>query len=195
MRVDIPMTMMDFFRKSEGTWYTQREVHHFDLVNSESGESNLIVQVIDPTDPKIPEICQAQHIDPALATGGARFLWQDSLDDVPPNENYGAILIDVPDEGGRSGKLIRNKGYVEQAPVICRYWFGQDGVLTIDTEYENNQGQERCWFVTDDFRIRVSSVKLMDGVQLTSYCSERRCVSDTLLSDLLAQNRQRAAAI
>ena len=193
MRVDIPMTMMDFFRKSEGTWYTQREVHHFDLVNDESGESNLIIQVLGPTDPKVAEICAAQGIDPSLAKGGGRFMWQDSLDEVPPNADYGAVLIDVPDEGGRSGQLLRNKGYVEQAPVICRYWFGQDGVLTIDTEYEKNQGQERCWFVTDDFRIRVSSVKLMDGVQLTSYCSERRCVSDAMLSGLLEQNRQRAA--
>ena len=41
------MTMMDFFRKSEGTWLTLRAVHHFDLVDDESGESNLIVQVVE----------------------------------------------------------------------------------------------------------------------------------------------------
>ncbi len=193
MHVTIPMTMMDFFRKSEGSWFSQREVHHYDLLNNESTESNLIIQVVEPEDPRVAEICQAQGIDPSLAMGGGAFLWQQDLDDEEPNPNYAAVLIDVPDDDTRrSGRLIRNKGYVEIAPVICRYWFGQDGILTIDTEYENNQGQERCWFVTDDFRVRISTVKLMDGVQLSTYSSERRCVSPDQLTEFLALNRQRA---
>jgi hypothetical protein len=193
MLVKTPMTMMDFFRKSQGTWLTQREVHHFDLVQNESGVSNLIVKVIEANDPRILEVCQEQNVDPAVVSGAGSFMWQDNLDDVSPNENYAAMLIDVPnDETGLSGQLLRNRGYVENAPVVCRYWFGQDGVLTIDTEYDNNVGQERCWFITDDFRVRVSSVRLMNGVQLTAYCSERRCVSDQMLERLLAQNRDRA---
>jgi CpeS-like protein len=195
MHVTVPMTMMDFFRKSEGSWFSQREVHHYDLLNNETTESNLIIQVVDREDPRVAEICQAQQIDPILAMGGGAFLWQQDLDDEAPNPDYAAVLIDVPDDAtGRSGKLIRNKGYVEIAPVICRYWFGQDGILTIDTEYENNQGQERCWFVTDDFRIRVSTVKLMDGIQLSTYSSERRCVAPDRLTEFLAINRERAAA-
>jgi CpeS-like protein len=187
-----PMTMMDFFRKSEGTWLTLRAVHHFDLVEDESGESNLIIQVVAKNDPKVIEICKQQSIDPAQAMGGGRFMWQANLDDVPPNEDYGAVLIDVPDdETKRSGKLIRDRGYVEKIPVISRYWFGQDGILTIDTEYDNNQGQERCWFINDDFRIRVSSVRTMDGVNLTTYCSERRCISDDTLVKMIDRNLAR----
>ena len=186
------MTMMDFFRKSEGTWLTLRAVHHFDLVDDESGESNLIIQVVAKDDPKVFTICEQQSIDPAQAMGGGRFMWQANLDDVPPNEDYGAVLIDVPDdETRRSGKLIRDRGYVEKIPVISRYWFGQDGILTIDTEYDNNQGQERCWFINDDFRIRVSSVRTMDGVNLTTYCSERRCISDDTLTKMIERNLAR----
>jgi hypothetical protein len=193
MHMTVPMTMMDFFHKSAGSWFSQREVHHYDLLNNETTESNLIIQVVDRDDPRVAEICQAQQIDPSLAMGGGAFLWQQDLDDVAPNPDYAAVLIDVPDDAtGRSGKLIRNKGYVEIAPVICRYWFGQDGILTIDTEYENNQGQERCWFVTDDFRVRVSTIKLMDGVQLSTYSSERRCVSPDRLDAFLAVNQARA---
>jgi CpeS-like protein len=196
MHVTVPMNMMDFFRKSAGSWFSQREVHHYDLLNNETTESNLIIQVVDRDDPRVAEICQAQHIDPNLAAGGGAFLWQQDLDDEEPNPNYAAVLIDVPDDAtGRSGKLIRNKGYVETAPVICRYWFGDDGILTIDTEYDSNQGQERCWFVTDDFRVRVSTVKQMDGVQLSTYSSERRCVSPEKLESYLEQNRQRAAQL
>jgi CpeS-like protein len=176
MQFTSPMNMMDFFRKSEGTWFTQRAVHHFDVVADESGESNSRVQ----------QVCDLQGIDSAQAVGGASFAWQDNLDEHPPNDQYAAILIDIPDdETGLSGKLLRNQGYVESIPTICRYWFGQDGILTIDTDYEKNQGQERCWFITDDFRVRVSTVRMMNGVNLMAYCSERRCVSPDALEQMV----------
>ena len=195
MQLIPPMTMMDFFRKSEGTWFTQRNVHHFDLVADESGESNLIVSVIQPDDPKVKQVCDKQGLDPTTAKGGASFLWQANLDNDEPNPDYAAILIDIPDDDtGLSGKLVRNEGYVEKIPVVCQYWFGKDGILTIDTEYGNNQGQERCWFITDDFRVRVSTVRMMNGVNLMTYCSERRCVTTDVLESMVRRNLARKAA-
>lgn len=195
MRLKPPMTMMDFFRKSEGKWFTQRTVHHFDNAADESGESNLIVQVIEKDNPKVQTVCELQQIDPSQAMGGASFMWQINLDDREPSSKYAAILIDVPDDETKlSGKLIRDQGYVESIPVVSRYWFGKDGILTIDTNYQNNQGQERCWFITDDFRVRVSTVRMMNGVNLMTYCSERRCVSREMLEQMIETNRARAMA-
>ena len=173
-----PMTMMDFFRKSEGVWFSQRTVHRFDSLADESGLSNLIVKVLDKDDPRVLEVCQEQGVDSNLVTGGASFAWQDNLEEKEPNENYAAILVDVPyGPNPRQGKFLRNRGYVEGIPVVSVYNFSENGVLTIETEYERNQGQERCWFLTDDFRVRVTTVKMMNGVNLMGYCSERRCVS------------------
>ena len=182
-----PMTMMDFFRKSEGIWFIHRTVHHFDTVKDESGESKIHVKVLTRDDPKIQNICEAQggagYLAEAIAAGGASFMWQTHEEGgQEPNPDQAAILVDVPDdETGRSGKLLRNQGYVEKIPVISRYWFGDDGILTIDTDYDNNQGQERCWFITDDFRVRVSTIRMMNGVYLMTYCSERRYFSDANL--------------
>ena len=187
-----PRTMHDFFAKSQGTWHTQREVHHLDNVADESGESLLLVQPIDTTDPNTTAICQNQGIPRHLASGGARFLWQTSLDAEPPDPNSGAILIDLPNpQDPQSGKLLRDRGYVEKIPVISRYWFAQDGILTITTEYENSQGQERCWFITHNIRIRVSNVRLATGVQLLTYCTERRIPSTADLDTLIQNNKVR----
>ena len=189
----LPMTMMDFFRKSEGTWFSQRAVHRFDSAADESGESNLIIKVLDKTDPTILEICSEQGIDSNSVVGGASFMWQGNFKEGEPNPNYGAILIDVPNpDNPRYGKFFRNKGYVEGIPVVGIYQFADDGVLTIDTEYERNQGQERCWFITDNFRVRVSTVKVMNGVNLMTYSSERRCVLPSELDAMMEANRQRA---
>jgi hypothetical protein len=188
-----PITMMDFFHKSEGVWFTQRTVHHFDAVTDESGESKLHVQVVPAADRRIHLICEPQGIDPAIAAGGASFMWQPHEIDQEPNPDQAAVLVDVPDdESGRSGKLLRNQGYVEKIPVVSRYWFGQDGILTIDTDYENSQGQERCWFITDDFRVRVSTVRMQNGIYLMTYCSERRCLSEAQLESMIQRNHDRA---
>ena len=192
-----PLNMMDFFRRSEGIWFSQRTVHHFDLTADESGESNLIVTAIDKNDSRVESVCKAQGIDPSRAAGGGSFAWKDHLDDREPNPDYAAVLIDVPDEGGNgsgtlsSGKLVRDRGYAENIPVVCRYWFGRDGILTIDTEYENNQGQERCWFLNENFRVRVTNTRLMGGVNLMAYCSERRYVTPDMLEGMVRENVDR----
>ncbi|MEM9539667.1 MAG: phycobiliprotein lyase [Cyanobacteria bacterium P01_E01_bin.42] len=183
-----PMTMMDFFRKSEGQWFSQRTVHHFDSVADESGESNIIIEILERDDPRVREVCTSQNIDPNLVSGGASFNWLGTLEDINPN--YAAILVDVPDPNNpQIGEFLRNRGYVEGIPVICRYQFAPDGALTIHTEYERNQGQERCWFVTDNFRVRVSTVKMLNGVNLMTYCSERRCVTPENLEDMVRHHR------
>ncbi|TAG58741.1 MAG: phycobiliprotein lyase [Oscillatoriales cyanobacterium] len=188
-----PMTMMDFFRKSEGVWFTQ--VHNFDTAAAdESGESNVMIDVLSIDDPRVLEVCQQQNVDPALVSGGCSFMWQDNLDDAIPNQNYAAILIDVPNPNNpKMGKFLRNRGYVEGIPVIGIYHFADDGVLTIETEYETNQGQERCWFINDHFRVRVMTVQMSNGVKQMAYCSERRCISPSVLEELLEHNRLRVS--
>ncbi len=190
----MPQNMMEFFQKSEGTWFTQRTVHHFEAVTADqSGESNISIEVLTADHTQIQAICEKQGIDPATAKGGASFLWQDNQDKQALDPDRAAVLVDVPDDESRqSGKLLRNQGYVEKIPVVSRYWFGRDGILTIDTDYDNNQGQERCWFINHDFRVRVSTVRNNNGVHIMTYCSERRCVSDTDLAKMVAANANRA---
>lgn len=190
-----PMTMMDFFRKSEGTWFTQRTVHNFDTFADESGESNIIINVLAKDDPRVLEVCQQQGVNTEIVSGGASFMWQDNLDKTTPNQNYAAILVDIPNPGNpQKGKFLRNRGYVEGMPVIGIYDFADTGVLTIETEYETNQGQERCWFINDHFRVRVMTVQMLNGVKQMAYCSERRCVSDSVLEEMLEQNRLRVSS-
>jgi hypothetical protein len=195
MPIAQPTTMMEFFHKSAGIWFTQRTVHHFDAVEDESGESKLYVTPVAADNERVIEICRSQGMHGAIAAGGAAFMWQEHKEAVgDPDPDQAAILVDVPDDAtGRSGKLLRNQGYVERIPVVSRYWFGQDGILTIDTEYDHNQGQERAWFITDDFRVRVSTVRMQNGVYLMTYCSEQRYWASADLDAMVAHNLNRAA--
>ena len=196
MRLQSPMTMLDFFKKSEGTWYIQRSVHHFDSTADESGESNITVTTVPADDDRVIDICKQHRVDPSLASGGASFTWQVNLDTREFDPDNAAVLVSVPSSSdGRSGRILRDVGYVDGKPVIGRYHFADDGVLTITTDYDNNQGQERAWFLTDDFRVRVSTVRMMNGVNLMAYCSERRCVSREQLQQLVSDRQAEIPAI
>ena len=186
------MTMEDFLHASRGTWMTRRAVHHLDHQDDEFADSNLIIEPFNGSDPAVATICSNLGIDAAEAQGGARFWWESNLKMSTRSDDHAAVLINVPSAANpRQGFLLRDKGYVEKQSVVSTYTFADDGVLTITTRYDTNVGIERCWFVTDSLRMRVSSVQCLDGVSMTTYCTEFRCPSD---SDLVAL-RERAMSL
>ena len=173
------MTMADFFEASRGTWLNRRAVHHLDFQDDEAADSNLIIEPFNADDPAVESICAALNICSNESSGGARFWWESNIKKGVRNDDYAAVVIDVPNASNpRKGYLLRDVGYVEKQSVLSTYDFADDGILTITTRYDSNVGIERCWFVTDQLRMRVSSVQCLDGVTMTTYCTEFRCPTD-----------------
>ena len=190
-----PLTMADFFEASRGTWLNRRSIHHLDHQDDEAADSNLVIEPFSPSDPVVSKVCDALEMPAADATGGARFWWESNLIQKERNNDQAAVVIDVPDRNNaQRGVLLRDVGYVEKQPVVSTYQFADDGVLTITTRYDTNIGIERCWFVTDQVRMRVSSVQYMDGVSMTTYCTELRCHNDEAIRRLAQDAKDLAEA-
>ena len=186
-----PMTMVDFFEASRGTWLNRRAVHHLDHQDDEAADSNLVIEPFKNDDPAVRSICEALNINMIDSSGGARFWWESNIKKGVRNEDYAAVVIDVPNrDNARKGFLLRDVGYVEKQAVLSTYVFAEDGVLTITTRYDTNIGIERCWFVTDQIRMRVSSVQCLDGVAMTTYCTEFRCPTDADINAISEHARQ-----
>lgn len=182
------MTMADFFEASRGTWLNRRAVHHLDFQDDEAADSNLIIEPFNADDPAVESICAALNINSNESSGGARFWWESNIKKGVRNDDYAAVVIDVPNASNpRKGYLLRDVGYVEKQSVLSTYDFADDGILTITTRYDTNVGIERCWFVTDQVRMRVSSVQCLDGVSMTTYCTEFRCPSDEDIRSIAMQ--------
>ena len=187
--------MVDFFEASRGTWLNRRAVHHLDHQDDEAADSNLVIEPFKNDDPAVRSICEALNINMIDSTGGARFWWESNIKKGVRNEDYAAVVIDVPNrDNARKGFLLRDVGYVEKQAVLSTYVFAEDGVLTITTRYDTNIGIERCWFVTDQIRMRVSSVQCLDGVAMTTYCTEFRCPTDADIHAISEHARQIASS-
>ena len=187
--------MVDFFEASRGTWLNRRAVHHLDHQDDEAADSNLVIEPFKNDDPAVRSICEALNINMIDSTGGARFWWESNIKKGVRNDDYAAVVIDVPNrDNARKGFLLRDVGYVEKQAVLSTYVFAEDGVLTITTRYDTNIGIERCWFVTDQIRMRVSSVQCLDGVAMTTYCTEFRCPTDADIHAISEHARQIASS-
>ncbi len=183
-----PVTMEDFFEASRGLWLNRRVVHHLDSQDDETGDSNLVIEPFNSSDEAVEKICQVFGIDSEEAKGGARFWWESNLLAEKRNNDYAAVVVNVPmPDHPDQGYLLRDVGYVEKKPTLSTYEFTTEGVLTIKTRYDTNYGIERCWFVNDQIRMRVSSVQFLDGAAMTTYCTEFRCPSKADIEDIANQ--------
>jgi hypothetical protein len=171
------MDVMDFFRLSAGQWKSQRTTHHLPFRRAELGGSNISVEALEASDPRVIEICQLHEVNPALAVGGAYVTWNGEMAWDKEDENHAGTTVFalVPDaETPRCGQLLRERGYAEIVPVIGRYEIDGDEGLLLITEYETMSSIERFWFANPNLRLRTSVVKRFGGFSTASFCAESR---------------------
>ncbi|MFS8803629.1 phycobiliprotein lyase [Synechococcus sp. R55.6] len=172
------MTVMEFFALSAGEWMCQRTSHHLAFRRSEGGRSRVQIATLSATDPAVIRVCELFKVDPRRAVGAARVQWDGEQE--WDNEEYkgDVVLVPIPDETDpMRGQLLRDQGYAEKVPVAGTYVMGSDGALTLYTQYEMTESEERIWFASPNLRLRASTVKRFGGFSMASFCSEVRKLS------------------
>jgi hypothetical protein len=171
------MEAMEFFQLSAGSWRSLRTTHHLPFRRAEAGGSDIEVETLAASDPKIVEICNFHQIDPALSVGGAQISWDGAMawDKEGDSHAGSSVFALVPDaDSGRRGRLLRERGYAEEIPVVGRYELDGEDALVLATEYESMSTIERFWFPTANLRIRTSTVKRFGGLNTATFCAEIR---------------------
>lgn len=169
------MDIQEFFQMSAGKWFSQRTSHHLAFKQSESGKSDIRIEMLPANDPEVIKLCQEYEIDPSLAWGGARVSWDGTMEWDQEKHTGSSVLVPIadPDKPGE-GKLLRDVGYAEKAGVAGRYIMSSDGAMTLITEYETMYSEERIWFASPNLRLRTSILKRFGGFSMASFCSEIR---------------------
>lgn len=169
------MNIQEFFQLSAGKWFSQRTSHHLAFKQSESGKSDLKIEMLAEDAPVVIQLCEQHGFDPALAWGPAQVTWDGTMEWDKDKHAGSAILVPIPDpDQPNEGKLLRDMGYAEKAPVAGRYIMGSDDALTLITEYETMYSEERIWFASPNLRLRTSILKRFGGFNMASFCSEIR---------------------
>lgn len=186
------MDGLTFFQNSAGKWRSQRTTHHLPFRRAETGGSEIKVETLTKNDPKIVEICQMHSFEPELSVGGSYVTWDGAMQWDKENEDHKGetvfALIPTADNP-RQGKLLRERGYAEIVPVAGEYYLDHEDALVLTTEYETMTIHERFWFVTNDIRMRTSTVQRFGGFNTATFCIEVREIKDNQTS---TQNHSKA---
>ncbi|HEY9700290.1 MAG TPA: phycobiliprotein lyase [Trichocoleus sp.] len=169
------MDITEFFQQSSGKWFSQRTSHHLAFKQTEGGKSDIKIEMLPKDDPEVIKLCQQYEVDPAQALCGARVTWDGSMEWDEEKHTGSTVLVPIADpEQPNQGKLLRESGYAEKAPVAGRYIMGNDDSLTLITEYETMYSEERLWFASPNLRLRTSILKRFGGFSMATFCSEIR---------------------
>ena len=169
------MNIDEFFELSAGKWFSHRTSHHLAFKQAEDGKSDIVIETLPADHPEVVKLCEQYEINPNHASCGARVTWNGTMEWDEEKHTGSTVLVTVPDEDNpSSGKLLREMGYAEKAPVAGTYKMGSDGALTLTTEYETMWSEERLWFASPNLRMRVSVLKRFGGFSMASFTSEIR---------------------
>ncbi len=170
---------LSFFRLSCGRWRSQRSSHHLLHRRAEAGGSFIEVVELSLGDPRLEAIAALHGRDPAGLVGGCRVTWSGSMawDKAGEGHEGESVFGLIPiDERGRSGLLLRDRGYAETAPVAGRFAMDERDGLVLSTEYETMSSLERFSFAGPDVRLRTSTVEGLSNT--ASFCVETRIHND-----------------
>jgi CpeS-like protein len=171
------MDIQEFFQLCDGKWVSQRTTHYLIEQKNQSDRSDLWIDFVDATDPKVVELCQRFSVDSAQAYGGLKIRWSEVAEAYQSRlktKQEGSALL-VPIEGltsPRSGQILRELG---TETVTGSYSLGTDEAFTITLSTNGFVTEERLWFASPNLRLRSSLTQQEDGaVCITSFCSEIR---------------------
>ena len=74
------MNIVEFFQQSAGKWFSQRTSHHLAFKQSESGKSDIVIEMLPSDNPEVVKLCEQYEIDPTLALCGARVTWNGTME-------------------------------------------------------------------------------------------------------------------
>ncbi len=171
---------ISFFRLSCGRWRSQRSSHHLLHRRAEAGGSFIEVVELEAADPRLEAIAVLHGQDPAGLVGGCRVRWSGSMawDKAGEAHEGESVFGLIPsDERGRSGLLLRDRGYAETAPVAGHFAMDDRDGLLLTTSYETMNSLERFSFAGPDVRLRTSTVEGLSNT--ASFCVETRIHSET----------------
>ena len=164
------MQNVNFFKKQEGRWFSQRTTHYLKTGGSKAGKSDLEITYVDANDNTVVRLCGEANLPASESIGGLKIIQKSTIiGGQTRNQSTLLVAIAVDDI---SGKLLSQPdGKPMSQPSQYRF---ENDVLTITTEVAGLQAEERWWFITDKLRMRTHVLSNDEGQTMASFCSEIR---------------------
>ncbi|NEQ50470.1 MAG: phycobiliprotein lyase [Leptolyngbya sp. SIO3F4] len=164
------MQSVNFFKKQEGRWFSQRTTHYLKAGESKAGKSDLEITYMDSDEMEVIQLCNGLNQPTDKALGGLRVVQKSTI--IGGDARVQSSLIVAISTAEFTGKLL-HQANGQSIYQVSQYQLEND-VLTITTEADGMLAEERWWFITDNLRMRTNVLSDQGGQVMASFCSEIR---------------------
>ncbi|MGB3694254.1 MAG: phycobiliprotein lyase [Spirulinaceae cyanobacterium] len=149
-RISAEALAVEFFRRSEGEWNSQRR--YYTLKNGEAQEviSKIKVQFLEQGSSELVELANLHNLEDAkLLMGGSKVTWESSYTGTSRKPSVGSTTFGISDS-----ILYRDRGFATNKPVTASFKFINPHTMTLRTEYKGSVFEEELKLIGDKYRTR-----------------------------------------
>jgi hypothetical protein len=163
--------IVDFFRKSEGNWNSQRR--YYSLNNNtepQEVESNLNISFLSQGSSELIELAQSHELEDLEALiCGTKVTWESNYTNQNRKPVIGSTIFGI-----KGNILYRDRGFATPKPITAIYAFANPDTMSLRTEYNSNVFEEEIKLVGSKYRTRQTIIsRAGEEITIGQYLEKR----------------------
>ncbi len=162
---------VDFFRKSEGSWKSQRRYYSLDReTEPQEVESFLTISFLETGTPELIELAQSHELeDLEMLVCGTKVTWESNYTNRNRKPSTGSTIFGIS-----GNKLYRDRGFATPKPIIAICSFTNPDTMCLHTEYNGSVFEEELKLIGTKYRTRQTIIsRAGEEITIGQYLEQR----------------------
>lgn len=162
---------VDFFRKSAGSWNSQRRYYSLERdVEPQEVESLLSISFLEQGAPELIELAQSHNLEDSEAiVCGSKVTWESNYTNQNRKPVKGSTVFGI-----QGNILYRDRGFATPKPIIALCSFPNPKTMCLRTEYNANVFEEEIKLVGNKYRTRQTIIsRAGEEITIGQYLEKR----------------------
>ena len=162
--------LADYFRRSEGTWYSERRYYTLPEGETQEVASEITIRFLEQGNPELIKIAELHGLsDPMMLTCGSYVTWKSTNSVSGKKMSKGSTVF------GASGNLLyRDRGFATPKPIAATYYLRDADTLCLRSEYNGSVFEEEIKLVGQRYRTRQTIISRAGEQMMIGQYLEKR---------------------
>lgn len=158
----------NFFRNSEGDWFSQRRYYTLPDGKTKEMTSRITVRFLEAGHEQLRHLEELHGLKESLVCGSS-VSWESFNAVTDRKESRGSTIF-----GALGNILYRDRGFATTSPVTAQFYFTNPETLCLRTEYKGSVFEEELKLIGSDYRTRQTIISRAGEQQMIGQYLEKR---------------------
>ena len=162
---------VDFFRKSAGSWNSQRRYYSLNKdVEPQEVETQLNISFLEQGASELIELAQSHELEDLESLAcGTKVTWESNYTNQNRKPVTGSTVFGI-----KGNVLYRDRGFATPKPIIAICSFTNSDTMSLRTEYNSNVFEEEIKLIGERYRTRQTIIsRAGEEITIGQYLEKR----------------------